>query len=184
MKDKKNLIINITVGSLTGLLILFIILLLYVPKFSKAVTGVSSYHAISNCDSTLKKHDILIVKDKPFDDLVAGDIILFKLKGYGDNDGLKAYRVMTKPDPEYYHVHSTGSNVSFPWNVTEEMYIGVVSSRIPVLGAVTGFLGSPYGIGVLLVNGVVIGLIVYLVKMNKKEEEKKNKKTILRSSNV
>lgn len=170
IKTNKDKIINIVLWSLISLLILFIIMVLYIPKLSMKVIKTSGYQALTGVDSTLGKYDILFVTQKPFDDLVPGDIIVFKLEGYGNSDGLKAYSVMAQPDPDYYHVRTTGSAISFPWNITEEMYIGIVSARVPYIGAVTGFLGSIYGIGILIINGLVIGGIIYLVKQNKKDE--------------
>lgn len=174
--EKKDLIISAILWSVIGLLLLFIIMFLYIPKLSVKVIGVGAYQGLTGYDSTLKTHEMLIIKEKDFDDLTTNDIIVFKLKGYGDSDGLKAYKVMARPDDKYYHVHSSDSWMSFPWNITEEMYVGVVASKVPYVGAVTGFLGSWYGLGFILVNGIVIGAIVYLVKENKKEEKEQEEK--------
>ena len=171
--SKKDKIITITLLSLIAIILAFIIMIIYIPKLSTKVLGFGTYQALSGYDSTLNKSDMLIVKEKPFDELTNTDIIVFKLEGYGNSDGYKAYKVMAKPGEGYYHVHSTGEIMSFPWNITEEMYIGVVTSKIPVIGAIAGFIGSWYGLVTILVNGVIIGVIVYLVKSeNKKEEDK------------
>lgn len=169
--SKQDKIITVSLWSLIGLIILFIIMVLYIPKLSMNVIGVGSYQALTGYDSTLDRSDMLLVKHKPFDELERGDIIVFSLKGYGDSDGKKAYTIMSRPSPDYYHVYSTGNMMSFPWNITEDMYIGVVQSRIPYIGAVTGFIGSIYGIAVLIVNGLIIVGIVYLVKENKKQSK-------------
>jgi hypothetical protein len=168
---RQEKIMTITLWSLIGLIVLFIIMVLYIPKLSMNVIGVGSYQALTGYDSTLDRSDMLLVKHKPFDELVSGDIIVFNLKGYGNSDGVKAYSIMARPNPNYYHVHSTGQVMSFPWNVTEDMYVGVVQSSVPYVGAVTGFFGSIYGIAVLIVNGLIIIGIVYLVKENKKQSK-------------
>ncbi len=170
LKTKQNRILSIILWGLIGLLVFFIIMVSYMPKLSNKVIGVSSYQVLTGYDSTLQKHEMLIVKDKNFEDLESGDIIVFKLTGYGDADGLKAYSVLSQPDPSYYHVRSTDNWMSFPWNITEDMYIGVVTSKIPYLGAVMGFLGSFYGIAVLIFNGFIICGIIYVIKGKKKEE--------------
>ena len=176
IKTKQNTIKSITLWSLIGLLIFFIIMVLYIPKLSNKIIGVAAYQNLTGYDSTLDPYDLLFVKDKPFEDLKPGDMILFDLEGHGDIDGLKVYKIMVQPDEDYYHVHSTDNQMSFPWNITEEMYVGIIASKIPYVGAITGFLGSFYGIAVLVVNGLIIGAIVYLVKENKKDKQQNEKK--------
>lgn|SRR5690554_3660925 len=171
IKSRKDTIINIILLSLIGLIIFFIIMVLYIPKLSKNVIGVAAYQNLTGYDSTLKSHEMLLVKDKPFSDLEKGEIILFNLKGYGESDGTKAYRVMAQPNENYYHVHSTDNPVSFPWNITEDMYEGVVVSKVSYIGTITGFFGSIVGVIFIVVNGLIITAIVYVVKQGKKEEE-------------
>lgn len=172
VKTKKDTIINIILLSLIGLIVFFIIMVLYIPKLSKNVIGIAAYQNLTGYDSTLNSHEMLLVKDKSFSELEKGEIIIFNLKGYGESDGKKAYKVMAQPGQDYYHVHSTDNPVSFPWNITEDMYEGVVVSKVPYIGTVTGFFGSVLGIIFIVVNGLIITAIVYIVKQGKKDDKR------------
>jgi hypothetical protein len=169
MTDK---IIKYAVISLISIIVLALIIFLFIPKLSLSIYGFGSYGATSSTDSSLEVEDLKIVRSSDFDDLKVGDIILFNLTGseYGNLQGIKVYRVMAIFDEEatpYVHVHSTGTPLSFPWRVTEEMYMGTVVTTIPILGAVTGFLSSGFGIAILVVNLIIIGIVIYLLKSSK-----------------
>ncbi len=169
MTDK---VIKYVVISLISIIVIALIIFLFIPRLSVSIFGYGSYGTTTSTDSSLKVEDLKIISNKDFADLKAGDIILFNLTGseYGAQQGVKVYRVMATfhHDAEpYVHVHSTGTPISFPWKVSEEMYMGTVVTTVPVLGAITGFLSSGFGIAILVVNLIIIGVVVYLVKSSK-----------------
>lgn len=166
-------IIKYVTLSLIGLIVLFLFTILFIPKLSMTLFGFATYGTTSGFDSTLEASDLQIIVNQDFDDIEVGDIITFDLKGeeYGDYQGIKTYRVMaiyTDANGErYFHVHSTGMQTSIPnWNINEDMYIGTLTGTIPILGAITGFLSSGFGIAIVFVNVLIVGAIIYLVKVN------------------
>lgn len=180
MKETSSLttadkIIKYSSISLITLIILAMIIFLFIPRLSMAITGYGSYGVVSGSDSKIKNTDLKIVKNTPYKDLEKGDLIVFRLGSeYGEQKGIKVYTVMAmygSGEDKYIHVHSTDQIMSFSWQVKEDMYIGTVESTIPVLGAFTGFLGSWIGITVIIVNLGIVGVIIYLVKTNKTEEK-------------
>jgi len=165
-------VIKYVVISLISIIVLALIIFLFIPKLSLSLFGYGSYGTTTSTDSSLKVEDLKILKNTDFDDLKVGDIILFNLTGseYGTQQGIKVYRIMAIFDHDtepYVHVHSTGTPISFPWKVTDEMYMGTVVSTVPVIGAITGFLSSGFGIAILVVNIIIIGVVIYLVKSTK-----------------
>lgn len=171
-------IIKYVVLGLIALIVFFLLSFLIIPRLSLAITGYGSYGTLTGTDSELEFTDLKIVKKEAFDELEVGDIIVFDLKGseYGEHQGLKAYRVMAiygTGEDKYLHVHSTGNAISYPWNVTEDMYLGTVISTIPGVGSVVGFLSSGFGIAIIAVNVIIIGAVIYLVKSAPKEEKNK-----------
>lgn len=176
MSDKidSNKIISIVLYSIIGLLGLFIFLVLYIPSATMGLFGFSLYGGFTGVDSTLDRGDALVVTKDDFDALDNTNIIVFDLKGYGNADGLKVYKVMTEvaATETTYRVHSTGNPVSYQWEITESMYLGTVQSKLPGLGYVIGFLRSPIGIAVILINVAVITTVVILFKKLKHQNEK------------
>jgi len=172
MADKfdSNKLISIILYSVIGLLGLFILSFIYLPTVTSTLFGVAVYGGFSGVDSSLNQGDLVVVSMTEFDELDNTDIIVFELDGYGNADGLKVYKIMTKVagSETAYRVHSSGNPTSYQWEITSSMYRGNVVSKIPNLGYVIGFLRSPIGITVILINGALITAAVILIKRMKK----------------
>ena len=171
----------------------FLITFLYIPSLSYSIfQNHASFSGLSGYDGTLAKTDLLITQYEDFTDL-KGKVIVFHLKGYGGADGIKAYRALTyipeeeaTPDPvtgvaeDYYIVASTGTAYSFPWKVTESMYKGAVSVRIPGIGAVTGFLSSQQSI-IFYVGAVITLGGIYAISTFGKDKHRHLRKAASRN---
>lgn len=185
LTKKERLIDLFTKIGLSSAIVIILFLLatfLYFPKLSyKMYRNNASFSGLTGYDAALNTGDLLITQKEEFDDL-QGKLIVFDLKGRGDYDGRKAYRALSYVTPidgeSYYIVGSTFSGYSFPWRITEDMYLGTVKERIPGIGAITGFLGSQESIFFYVSAFVSIGGIVILVKSNKisKTRKKENQK--------
>lgn len=169
-KDKiLDLTAKIGMSTLFVAILFFVISFLYIPSISYGIYQKASFSGLTGVDSSLNANDLLITEKRDFAKS-QGDIIVFDLEGYNGNDGLKAYRVYSIIDDgatgsKYCLVGSTDSSVSFPWRVTEDMYLGTVTVRIPGLGAITGFFASPLSIIFWVVAaGSVTGIVLILKK--------------------
>ena len=130
----------------------------------------------SGVDSSLNANDLLITEKRDFTES-QGDIIVFDLKGYGDSNGMMAYRCFAvREDHEtglvYCLVGSTDSSISYPWKVTEDMYRGTVTVRISGMGAITGFFANPLSLIFWVVAGASVAGIIIIVKHKPKEISK------------
>ena len=181
-----DLAAKIGMSTLFAAILFFVISFLYIPSVSYGIYQKASFSGLTGVDSSLNSNDLLITEKRDFSNS-QGDVIVFNLKGYGGNDGLKAYRVYSVIDDgitgsKYCLVGSTDSTISYPWRVTEEMYLGTVTVRIPGLGAITGFFASPLSIIFWIVAvGSTVGIVLIVKKKDptnaiegeKKKESKK-----------
>lgn len=170
--SKSDRVIRIVLWSIIGFIGLLLFAIIYLPSFTRAVFGFSVHGGLTGIDAKLEPGDLLIVTSGDFESLETNDMILFDLKGYPEVDGLKAYVIMTKlPGEETkYRVRSSDNAVSYQWEITEDMYQGNVTSTVPFLGYVIGFLSSAWGIAFILVNATVITTIVIIYKKPSKQD--------------
>ncbi|MBN3490471.1 hypothetical protein JV173_02970 [Acholeplasma equirhinis] len=172
-KLDSNKLISIILYSIIGLLGLFIVFVLYFPFVTMNLFGFAIYGGFSGVDASLDRGDALIVTLDDFETLDNTKLIVFELDGYGSADGLKVYKIMTEvvATEKTYRVHSSGSAISYQWDITEDMYLGTVKSKLPALGYIIGFLRSPIGVTVILINVILITTAVILVKKLKPQSK-------------
>ena len=167
---------------ISGLLILYILLELFIPDMTIKVFQFKPYVVITeSMEPVINVDDMVIVYNPNVEDLEVGDIITFM----ADIDYNGTKEVVT----HYIHsINSTtegnltfrtnryGSDIPDTWILQESDIIGVYGFKIPQLGVFVNFMKSPFGIAALAVNIVVIGAIIYIVKSGKKETIQENPK--------
>lgn len=174
---KKEKVIDILtrtgISALIVAVLFLVISFLYIPSISYSIYTIASFSGLSGVDSSLNANDLLITEKRDFAQS-QGDVIVFDLKGYGDSDGMMAYRCFAvRQDHEtglvYCLVGSTDSSISYPWKITEDMYRGTVTVRISGMGAITGFFANPLSIIFWVVAGASVAGIIIIVKHKPKE---------------
>jgi len=163
----------------SGLLLLFIVLELFLPKMTVKIFQYKPYTVVTDSmEPVIFVGDMVIVKNptnKRIDSLQVGDIITFE--GDIDLNGVKEvithYIMVINVDDEGFRTYRTNSEVSSnpdPWVISDQDILGVYAFRIPWIGNLVNFVRSPYGIAAISVNVIVIGAIIYIVKTGKKEK--------------
>lgn len=179
-ETKKEKVVDILartgISALIVAILFFVISFLYIPSISYSIYTIASFSGLSDVDSSLNANDLLITEKRDFTES-QGDIIVFDLKGYGDSNGMMAYRCFAvREDHEtglvYCLVGSTDSSISYPWKVTEDMYRGTVTVRISGMGAITGFFANPLSLIFWVVAGASVAGIIIIVKHKPKEISK------------
>lgn len=184
MEDKKNKVFGyIKTGlffALAGILVVYIIINLIIPKQAVKVFGFKPYVVITDSmEPLINVNDLIVVKNPKVENLVEEDIITF----YADinYDGEKEivthyiYSVNENDDGDllfktHRHFEDGAEVYSDYWVIGEDDVLGQHVFTIPYVGAFIQFVKSPFGIAAMLVNiGVIVG-IVYIIKNTKKTE--------------
>jgi signal peptidase I len=162
---------------LSGLLILYILLEIFIPNTTIKVFQFKPYVSeIDTMSPVINNEDLVIIYNANTDELEEGDIIAFM--GDIDYDGTKdfvthyIYSITTNAqDERIYRTIRHNGTVPDTWILRDADIIGVYGFRIPRLGAVVNFLKSPFGIAAVSVNVLVIAAIIVIVKSGKKENK-------------
>ncbi|RJX24334.1 MAG: signal peptidase I [Acholeplasma sp.] len=160
---------------ISGLLILYILLELFIPDMTIKVFQFKPFVVITeSMEPVINVDDMVIVYNPNVDELEVGDIITFRADI--NYDGTKEiithyiYSITENTEGELvFRTNRYGSDVADTWILQEGDVIGVYGFKIPQLGVFVNFLKSPFGIAAIAVNVIVIGAIVYIVKSGKKE---------------
>jgi len=113
----------------------------------------------SSMEPTLNIGDLLIVQGVvDSDDVDVGEIIIFRKPTSPDE--FIVHRVIEKSQTQYgetYFITKGDNNFARdPWKVTENHIIGKVLWRIPFLGYIKIFLGTPVGIALTIILFVIL----------------------------
>ncbi len=169
--DIQHLLLQIVLIAVIVAILFLMITFLYIPSLSYKIFGVASFSTFTGMDSTFSVNSLVVTKKTPFEELVAGQHIIFNVTGYGKNaDGLKSYTIATKlvgEDGAISYIVSSGG-AQQQWPVTESMYLGEATYSVKGLGMITGFFGSWVGLVFLVIIVVVVALIIYVVKKPEK----------------
>lgn len=191
-KEKSNkiygLIKTIVFYIVVAFISLFLVFEIFIPKQTIKIFGFKPYNVLTtSMVPVLNVNDLIIDKNFKLEDLQENDIITF----YADIDynGEKEivthyiYSINKDSSGNYiirtnrYHEDGQLANVD-PWILSADDVLGLYSFKIPLLGAVSNFLRSPFGIATIIVNAGIITTIVILIKREKKSkaaiEEKKD----------
>ncbi len=161
---------------LAGILVLFILMEAVLPKQTINIFQVRTY--IANYDTMepkIKPNDLVFINKVDPENLAEGDLITFTADiNYDGDTEMVTYYVhnITKIEDDLYIVGVIAEGSSVPFGViTSERIIGGYAFRIPVLGSIINFIKSPFGIGTIVVNGLIITGIVIIVKQGHKKED-------------
>jgi signal peptidase len=120
---------------------------------------------------------VIINRYYPSDNLQEDDIIAFLVDF--NNSGTKdvvihyLYSIQTNIDGSTTILtRAEGETTPDPWEIDGEDYLGRYLGRIPRIGGFIRFMQSPIGIGVIIIDIVLIYLIIYHVKYEKNDMHK------------
>lgn len=174
-----KLISNIVFYVLGFLLIMYILLQAFIPQATIKFFGFKPYNVITiSMEPVINKNDLIFVKNPKVENLEVGDIITFEadidynlekeivthyIYSITIEDGERVFRTAR-------HDKITGLPSQTPdiWRLTDDEIIGQYWFRIPKIGLIVSFFQSPFGVATIIVNIIVIGAIIYLVKTDKK----------------
>jgi signal peptidase I len=177
-KEIIKLIGTIFFFTLSGLLILFILLEAFLPHMTVKVFQFKPYTVITeSMEPVINVGDMAIVTNptnKKLDNLQAGDIITFEADiDYNGTKEVVTHFVFSVSEnsqgERIIRTNRYGSTTADPWVLRDQDILGVYAFRIPWIGNLVNFIKSPYGIAAIAVNVLVIGGIIYIVKTGKKE---------------
>jgi len=163
---------------ITGILVLYIAINVFMPESTVKVFGFRPYVVITDSmEPVINVNDLIVVTKPKVDELKEEDIITF----YADinYDGEKEivthyiYSINENTDGDLvfktHRYFDEGAQIySDYWVIGEDDVLGQHAFTIPYVGAVVQFVKSPFGIAAMVVNiGIIVG-IVYIMKKSKK----------------
>lgn len=164
----------------TFILILFVVIagmLFYQKIFSpEKIPDIFGYKLFiimdKNMEESLKKGDLVVVKNVNIDNLKKEDIVAFR----NENNTITIHKI--KKIKEFKnHSKSFIMNAKINElleNVTEEKIEGILTKRIPKIGALLLFIQEPIVtlIGVIII--LIIGLIAYIIASKLDENDRES----------
>lgn len=164
---------------LLGLLILFVLMEAIIPRQTINVFQVRTYIAeYDTMEPTIKPNDLVFINKVKAEDLEQGDLITFMADiNYDGDSEMVTYYVdtITEVSEDLYRITVIAEDADVAFGViTSDNIIGGYAFRIPVLGSIIKFVKSPFGIGAIIVNGLIITGIIILVKNGHKKQETKD----------
>jgi signal peptidase I len=128
-------------------------------------------------EPAIKPNDLVFINKVKAENLEKGDLITFTADiNYDGDTEMVTYYVdsITELSDDLYRISVIAEGSSVPFGViSSDRIIGGYAFRIPVLGSIIEFIKSPFGIGAIVVNGLIITGIVILVKQGQKKEDTK-----------
>lgn len=164
---------------LLGILVLFILMEAIIPKQTMNVFQVRSYIAkYDTMEPTIKPNDLVFINKVKPENLKEGDLITFTadINYDGDTEMVTYYVHKVTQVGDIYRIEVIAEGMSVPFGViSSDRIIGGYAFRLPVLGSLVEFVKSPFGIGAIVVNILIITGIVIIVKQGKKEPVQEEK---------
>lgn len=168
---------------LLGILLLFILMEAIIPKQTINVFQVRTYIAkYDTMEPKINPNDLVFINKVKPENLEKGDLITFTadINYDGDTEMVTYYIDSITPvaNEDYYRVTVISEGSTVPFGViTSDRIIGGYAFRLPVLGSIIEFVKSPFGIGAIVINILIISGIVIIVKQGKKPELEKVEET-------
>lgn len=163
---------------LLGIVVLFILMEAFLPKQTINIFQVRSYIVeYDTMEPTLKPNDLVFINKVDASKLESGDKVTFIADiNYDGDTEMVTYYVdnVTSIDTDTYRITVIAEGANVPFGViTSDSLLGGYAFRIPVLGGIIKFIKSPFGIGTLVINGIIIAGIILIVKQghNKDKQE-------------
>ena len=160
-----------------GILILFILMEAIIPKQTINVFQVSTYIAkYDTMEPTIKPNDLVFINKVKPEKLEPGDLITFTADiNYDGDTEMVTYYVdsITLISDGLYRITVIAEGSSVPFGViSSDRIIGGYAFRLPVIGSIIEFVKSPFGIGAIVINVLIISGIVIIVNQGNKPEKK------------
>jgi signal peptidase len=158
-----------------GIFVSFVLMEAFLPKTTLNVFQVKSYIAkYDTMEPTIKPYDLVFINKLDADNLDQGDKVTLRVSiNYSPQLTLVTYYVSevwtNDQDVIMFRIVSEGGE-PMERVYTESEIIGGYAFRIPYAGRVIEFIKSPFGIGALAMNILIITSIVILVKSGKKNK--------------
>lgn len=161
-----------------GILLLFILMEAIIPKQTINVFQVSTYIAkYDTMEPKIKPNDLVFINKVKPENLEPGDLITFTADiNYDGDTEMVTYYVdsITLISDGLYRITVIAEGATVPFGViTSDRIIGGYAFRLPVVGSIIEFVKSPFGIGAIVINVLIISGIVIIVKQGKKPEVEK-----------
>jgi signal peptidase len=180
INNKNKLVVilkNIGFGLLfliLGLLVSFILMEAILPKNTLDVFQVKSYIAkYDTMEPTIKPYDLVFINKVDADELNDGDMVTLLVSFNNSPDmTLVTYYIhdIWEDESEVFFRIVAEDGTPMTRIYSEDQIIGGYSFRIPFAGRVVEFVKSPFGIGAIVVNILIITTVVILVKSGKKNK--------------
>lgn len=177
----KSIVKNVSFWSMfviLGIVLLFILMEAIIPNQTINVFQVKTYIAEYNTmEPKIKPNDLVFINKVKPENLEEGDLVTFTadINYDGDTEMVTYYIDSIAPvaNEDYYRVAVISEDAAVPFGViTSDRIIGGYAFRLPVLGTIIGFVKSPFGIGAIVINILIISGIVIIVKQGKTPEVK------------
>ena len=115
---------------------------------------------------------IVYVKEEPFENIMAGDVITYQLSG----GTYVTHRVVEVDEAEKMVITQGDANDAVDNSpVSSEQIVGKAHFNLPLIGYISIYAKTPLGIGVICGVLVVIILLNFLPDIFSEEENEKNK---------
>lgn len=174
MKILKN-IGNILAWVIIFVLSAYIIINTFLPQYT---ISIFSFKAVvvetDSMTGKLEVGDLIFITHVDKDNLEPFDIITFNIDF--DNDGEKEYMThyfsgWVNDAHLAFRTRNEKSGLVDNWVISEDELVGSYAFHIPVVGYVINFIQSPIGLITIAGNIIIIGVVVYLLKQDKKKKD-------------
>lgn len=191
----KNIIENIKLTLsmvVIGALLLYIGTTIFMPELTIKIFQFKPYIvATESMEPYYNVNDMVVATRFNIEDAEVGDIITFKADiDYNGTDEVVThyiYSIDTSGEEAIIrtnrHFEDNESVTPDTWLIPASDVIGTASFHIPYAGLIIGFIKSPFGIGVILLNIAIFSGVKYISKKNGKEIEQENRDLDLENSN-
>lgn len=162
--------------------------------FNISFSLIPSESMVGDQEDSLDKYDMVILKNKPFEDLEIGDVIVFQSKTYQNGtyiDFLKIHRIVggtvedgfitqgdntiTNPNTDQFDSGST--MIYADPAVTEDTYQGTLSTKVTFIKPLTKILIESkniiFPVVMVILLSILLMELIHLMKEIAKEKEKK-----------
>lgn len=179
----KNLIENIKLVLsmiIIGGLLLYIATVLFMPDMTIKIFRFQPYIVVTeSMEPVFNVNDMVVVSTFDIDEAQVGDVITFKadIDYNGTKEIVTHYiyeidRTGSEPIIRTHRHFEEGETITpDTWRIPADDVIGAATFHVPYVGYLIGFVKSPYGIVVILINTIVIGGIVSINKKIAKRDE-------------
>lgn len=144
----------------------FLVVLLAILNFSSdpkrpSLFGYRGYTVISSSMApTLQVGDYLLVEETPFSQLAKNDVISFQ-----NNQAIVTHRIVEQTTDASFITRGDANSVDDLLLVTEQVYLGQMFLRIPLLGYLMIWMQNPLFFSVILAFVAVRFVYLWLAKI-------------------